>query len=338
MEIICTLKAFHDLHAGFGGTGVNTLEDDVAGSGQVDAGCVGDVHVKDKVVILAGLDVLDERYAYEAVVVTVLVILDAALVPGNLVALAVKHAQFLEQVIGIQQRIDAQFNGRRLQVDGSALIGEHGEFLQMVALLGIELQDEVLVHRCASAMFGGLLERERVEGVHVKGILGREDQPVIGIFPSEVALQGRVKREGVACRCAVHVPVEGQDDGCAALDGGVALMPHGSVVHHHGRCVAYALQVEVLVGGSVGGNGHRRGLAEVAWLGYLYGIGAGIDILEGVDTVPQGVGLGALYLGAVIVQQAHCGVVDGHQVVVAIDEEGLGALLQALDAVVAHVA
>ena len=73
-------------------------------------------------------------------------------------------------------------------------------------------------------------------------------------------------------------------------------------------------------------------------LGDLDGIGARIHILERVDAVAQGVGLCALYLGAVFVQQAYGGTVDRHQVVIAVDDERLGVLLQALDAVIAHVA
>ena len=82
-------KILDHLHAGLVGPSVNALEDDVAGRGQVDAGGVGDVNVEDEVVVLTGLDVLDERDTDVAVVVTLLVILDVALVPSQLGALAV---------------------------------------------------------------------------------------------------------------------------------------------------------------------------------------------------------------------------------------------------------
>ena len=187
-------------------------------------------------------------------------------------------------------------------------------------------------------MLSTLVEGERVEGVHVEGIDGSEHEAVVGILPAEVTLEGRVKMEGAACGHAVHIPVERQDDGHAALDGGVILVPHGAVVDHHGGRVAHALEEEVLIGGLVGGHSDRLGLGEMQRTAHLDGVGARGHILEHVDAVAQGVGHTALHLVAVAIEQACSGIVDGHQVVVAIDEERLCTLLQALEAVVTHVA
>ena len=223
-------------------------------------------------------------------------------------------------------------------MDLCALVGEHGKFTQVVALLGVELHHEVFLHGCAATMLGALVEREGVEGVHVKGIGWREHEAVIGVLPLEGAFHGRVKAEGVARRLVVHVPVEGERDGRAALHGGIALVPHGAIVHDHGRRVAHALEEEVLIGRRVGADDHLGRLGKVLGRTHLDGIGSRVDILEHIDAVPEGVGHTALHLVAARVEQANGSVVDGHQVVVAIDDEGLRIFLQALDAVVTHVA
>ena len=79
--VVSTLKLLDDLHAGFVGTGINAMEDDVAGGRQVDASSVGDVYIEDEVIVLARLDIFNQRDTDVAIVVAFLVVLDAALVP-----------------------------------------------------------------------------------------------------------------------------------------------------------------------------------------------------------------------------------------------------------------
>ena len=112
-------------------------------------------------------------------------------------------------------------------------------------------------------MLGALFQGQGVERIHIKGIGRGEHQSIIRILPLEGALHGRVNRECFTGCQAIHVPVEGQVNLLAALDGGVTLMPHGAIIHHHGRGVAHALEVEILVGGRIGRYGDGDTLAEM---------------------------------------------------------------------------
>ena len=115
-------------------------------------------------------------------------------------------------------------------------------------------------------------------------------------------------------------------------------MPHRAIVHDNRGSVTHFLQVEVLVGRRIGLNCNGCALGKVQGSAYLDGIVAWRHIFEDIDAIAQRVGHAALYLVAGGVKQTHRGVVDRHQIVIAVHKERLGALLEALDAVVAHIA